>query len=181
MVGMIDPSERSKCTTGVQVTETPTSRANASRSDRVEDLRGGDRASVYDLVSYRNGDMWAPRLDQTEALQLEARYFLDCVARSEALNDGRAGLRVVRMLEAADESAQAPREIVYTGSGDRSLPAPPRPSMTETPWSSTKRFPGILSRERKRSIALIRNFSARRGARGPGCRVFARWGARRGA
>src|SRR2546421_4856880 len=31
------------------------------------------------LVSYRSGDMWAPRIDQTEPLQLETRYFLDCV------------------------------------------------------------------------------------------------------
>lgn len=70
---------------------------------------------VYDLlVSYRSGDMWAPRVEDVEALQLEARYFLDCVASGNTpFNDGRAGLRVVKILEAADESLRRQSEIVY--------------------------------------------------------------------
>ncbi len=69
------------------------------------------------LVSYRSGDMWAPRVEETEALQLEARYFLDCVAEGKRpFNDGRAGLRVVRMLEAAEESLKRHKEIVYASS-----------------------------------------------------------------
>jgi predicted dehydrogenase len=61
---------------------------------------------VYDLlVSYRSGDMWAPRIDQTEALRTETKYFIDCISRNERpFNDGIAGLRVVKMLEAADKS-----------------------------------------------------------------------------
>ncbi len=61
---------------------------------------------VYDLlVSYRSGDMWAPRLDQTEALTAETRYFVECVSKGQTpFNDGRAGLRVVEILEAADKS-----------------------------------------------------------------------------
>ena len=61
---------------------------------------------VYDLlVSYRSGDMWAPRLDQTEALTAETRYFVECVSKGQTpFNDGRAGLRVVEILEAADNS-----------------------------------------------------------------------------
>jgi predicted dehydrogenase len=61
---------------------------------------------VYDLlVSYRCGDMWAPKVDQTEALKLEAKYFVDCIEKNEApFNDGIAGLRVVRLLEAAAQS-----------------------------------------------------------------------------
>ncbi len=52
--------------------------------------------------------MWAPRVEETEALQLEARYFLDCVAEGKRpFNDGRAGWRVVRILEAAEESLNA--------------------------------------------------------------------------
>ena len=31
------------------------------------------------LVSYRSGDMWAPRLDTTEALHTEALHFIDCI------------------------------------------------------------------------------------------------------
>ncbi|HUP02837.1 MAG TPA: Gfo/Idh/MocA family oxidoreductase [Bryobacteraceae bacterium] len=61
---------------------------------------------VYDLlVSYRSGDMWAPRVDQTEALKREAAYFRDCIQGNRTpVNDGLAGLRVVRMLEAAGQS-----------------------------------------------------------------------------
>ena len=62
--------------------------------------------SVYDLlVSYRSGDMWAPRVDQTEALAAEAKYFVECISNNHRpFNDGCAGLRVVQILEAADVS-----------------------------------------------------------------------------
>ena len=74
------------------------------------------RQGVYDLLmSYRSGDMWAPRVDQTEALELETRYFLECVASGKTpINDGRAGLRVVRMLEAADLSLKHRRDIALS-------------------------------------------------------------------
>jgi predicted dehydrogenase len=56
-------------------------------------------------VNYRSGDMLAPQLEQVEALQLELKYFVDCIASGETpFNDGRAGLRVVKMLEAASAS-----------------------------------------------------------------------------
>jgi predicted dehydrogenase len=73
----------------------------------------GTKQGVYDLLmSYRSGDMWAPRIDQTEALQLEARYFLDCVASgTRPINDGRSGLRVVEMLEWAAKSLARRKEI----------------------------------------------------------------------
>jgi predicted dehydrogenase len=72
--------------------------------DKGVDITSGQ--GVYDLlVSYRSGDMWAPRVDQTEALKVEAKYFVDCIDKNEApFNDGLAGLRVVRLLEAAGES-----------------------------------------------------------------------------
>ena len=62
--------------------------------------------NVYDLlVSYRSGDVWAPKVDQTEALKAELGYFVECVNMGKTpFNDGKAGLRVVRMLEAADRS-----------------------------------------------------------------------------
>jgi hypothetical protein len=62
--------------------------------------------NIYDLlVSYRSGDMWAPRIEQTEALAAETSYFVQCVSNNETpFNDGRAGLRIVRLLEAADQS-----------------------------------------------------------------------------
>ncbi|MCU1313489.1 MAG: ydgJ 3 [Acidobacteriaceae bacterium] len=65
-----------------------------------------NREGVYDLlVSYRSGDMWAPQLEQVEALHQELAYFVDCVSNDhEPFNDGCAGLRIVEMLEAATQS-----------------------------------------------------------------------------
>jgi len=62
--------------------------------------------NVYDLlVSYRSGDMWAPKIEQNEALAEETKYFIDCISSNSApFNDGLAGLRVVKILEAADLS-----------------------------------------------------------------------------
>jgi hypothetical protein len=52
--------------------------------------------------------MWAPRVEQAEALKVELTYFLECVSNSEKpLNDGGAGARVVKLLEAADQSLKA--------------------------------------------------------------------------
>jgi len=64
------------------------------------------REGVYELlVSYRSGDMWAPKIEQTEALKIELEYFLECIETNQTpINDGVAGLRVIKMLEAATES-----------------------------------------------------------------------------
>jgi predicted dehydrogenase len=64
------------------------------------------REGVYELlVSYRSGDMWAPQLEQVEALHQELSYFVECISSGKnPHNDGCAGLRVVKMLEAASES-----------------------------------------------------------------------------
>src|SRR6266446_4506027 len=72
--------------------------------DKGVDIATGQ--GVYDLlVSYRSGDVWAPRVDQTEALKLELGYFADCILKDQVpFNDGAAGLRVVRLLEAAEHS-----------------------------------------------------------------------------
>lgn len=66
--------------------------------------RNGEK--VYQmLVGYRTGDMWAPQLDMAEALGRELREFADCVEHGTAPTaDGHAGLRVVRILEAASQS-----------------------------------------------------------------------------
>lgn len=70
--------------------------------------------AVYELlVSYRSGDMRAPKLDQTEGLQTEARHFIDCIENAKPpLTDGDAGLRVVRLLEAAEKSMRARGQLV---------------------------------------------------------------------
>jgi predicted dehydrogenase len=73
------------------------------------------REGLYDLlVHYRSGDMWAPQIEQIEALTRELAYFVACIAKDEApVNDGEAGLRVVRMLEAANQSIRKRGELVY--------------------------------------------------------------------
>jgi predicted dehydrogenase len=92
------------------------------------DLEADEKIKVYDkgvhvtsreglynlLVNYRSGDMWAPQIEQVEALTRELAYFVDCIAKDEnPINDGEAGLRVVRMLEAANESIKKRGEVVY--------------------------------------------------------------------
>jgi predicted dehydrogenase len=91
------------------------------------DLVADEKVRVYDrgvqissgegirdlLVSYRSGDMWAPQLEQVEALQAEMGYFADCILNNKVpFNDGHAGLRVVRMLEAAERSIRRKGELV---------------------------------------------------------------------
>jgi predicted dehydrogenase len=73
------------------------------------------REGVYDLlVSYRSGDMWAPQLEQGEALKQELGYFVECISNgTEPFNNGCAGLRVVQMLEAASESLSKRGALVY--------------------------------------------------------------------
>jgi predicted dehydrogenase len=71
-------------------------------------------AAVYELlVSYRSGDMWAPKLDQTEGLRTEAIHFIDCIENANCpQTDGAAGLRIVRLLEAAEKSLASRGQLV---------------------------------------------------------------------
>ncbi|MDR3734804.1 MAG: Gfo/Idh/MocA family oxidoreductase, partial [Acidobacteriaceae bacterium] len=54
-----------------------------------------NQEGVYDLlVNYRSGDMWAPQVEQGEALRGELSYFVDCISSGkDPFNDGRSGLR----------------------------------------------------------------------------------------
>jgi predicted dehydrogenase len=74
-----------------------------------------NREGVYELlVNYRSGDMWAPQLEQVEALRQELEYFVTCISSGEEpFNNGCAGLRVVKMLEAANESLKTKGTLVY--------------------------------------------------------------------
>lgn len=57
------------------------------------------------LAAFRTGDMWAPKLDMTEALANETRHFVECIESGrQPITDGQVGLRVVRLLEAATAS-----------------------------------------------------------------------------
>ena len=85
-----------------------------------DDLEPSEKVKVYDkgitvnddaenvyrmLIGYRTGDMWAPQLELTEALRTEALHFIYCVEHGQRpITKGAAGLRVVRILEAATQS-----------------------------------------------------------------------------
>jgi predicted dehydrogenase len=73
-----------------------------------------NRNGVYELlVSYRSGDMWSPKVEQSEALKLESAHFVDCILNDKTpIADGTAGLRVVRMLEAANQSVAQRGKLV---------------------------------------------------------------------
>ena len=106
------------------------------------DLEADEKIKIYDkgvnittreglynlLVHYRSGDMWAPQIEQIEALNKELAYFVDCIMTDKTpFNDGNAGLRVVKMLEAASTSLKLRGELVYLSSPQDT--AGPRPAM----------------------------------------------------
>jgi predicted dehydrogenase len=87
-----------------------------------DDLEPSEKIKIYDrgitlnsqpdniyqlMVGYRSGDMWAPRLDTSEALSVEIRHLLDCIGNGKRpVTDGEAGLEVVRILENGSRSMQ---------------------------------------------------------------------------
>lgn len=92
------------------------------------DLEPDEKIKIYDkgvkiktkegqynlLVDYRSGDMWAPKVEQTEALKLMAEKFVDYVHNGgTVVNDGIAGLNNVKMLEAANKSIANKGKINY--------------------------------------------------------------------
>jgi predicted dehydrogenase len=69
-------------------------------------------------VGYRTGDMWSPHIEPGEALQAVVAHFAECVReRAVPVSDGRMGVRVVRLLEAATRSirAQGGRVVLAAG------------------------------------------------------------------
>src|SRR5215471_16417891 len=102
------------------------------------DLEADEKIKVYDkgvtmknrenlhqlLVSYRSGDMWAPQVEQLEALKAELTYFHQCISQNlTPFNDGRAGLRVVKMLAATTESIRKRSEAILLNNA--AIPAKP--------------------------------------------------------
>lgn len=88
-----------------------------------DDLEPAERVKVYDrgitvngdlearrgvLVDYRTGDVWSPHIPQVEPLSQMVRHFAECIRESKTpMTDGEAGLRIVRILEAAQRSIKA--------------------------------------------------------------------------
>jgi predicted dehydrogenase len=93
-----------------------------------DDLEPSEKIKVYDkgvrlgeqgdaryqmLVGYRTGDMWAPQIEMTEALQTGAKHFIECInLNQQSMTDGEAGLRVVRVLEAAAQSMAGRGKVI---------------------------------------------------------------------
>lgn len=94
-----------------------------------DDLEPSEKIKVYDKgisftddpqqihemrVGYRTGDMWAPKLDGSEALRVEGEHFIDCIVNNKTpTTDGHLGLRVVELIEAATSSMRGRGETVY--------------------------------------------------------------------
>src|SRR5215212_2051769 len=71
-------------------------------------LNGSPEKAHQLRIGYRAGDMWAPHLPTTEALQTEVEHFVDCLRNGKRpISNGISGLRVVEVLEAASQSIRA--------------------------------------------------------------------------
>lgn len=87
-------------------------------------------------MSYRNGDIRLPRINFAEPLAAEDAHFVDCVSGAATCKtDGRRGLAVVRVLEAANEA-------IRTG---RAVPIAPTPPLLPTAFPVTAELAGALN------------------------------------
>lgn len=92
-----------------------------------DDMENFEKIKVYDsgvefksaesiheaLVQYRIGDMFSPKVNQTEALALGAQEFISAINENRApITGGKEGLEVVRLLEASDISLANMGKIV---------------------------------------------------------------------
>ena len=92
-----------------------------------DDMENFEKIKVYDsgvefdstesihqaLVQYRIGDMFSPKISQTEALSLGAHEFISAIRENrDPLTSGKDGLDVVRILEASDKSIKNNGEII---------------------------------------------------------------------
>jgi hypothetical protein len=76
------------------------------------------------LVEYRMGDMYAPKVPQTEALGLAAKEFIDSIKeKRQPLTNGLDGLEVVKILEAADFSIKSKGRLISLENVEELKPA----------------------------------------------------------
>jgi len=80
---------------------------NVEREPVYSDSFGGFRMQI------RNGDVVIPNIPGSEPLAAECHHFLECIeSRTEPINSGQVGLRVLRALEAADRSMREQSVLV---------------------------------------------------------------------
>lgn len=82
----------------------------ASEKVRIYDKgvdRAGEVVSYGDALTVRSGDILIPRISLQEPLRLECQHFIECVREHKRpLTDGADGLRVVKVLAAAQASLE---------------------------------------------------------------------------
>jgi predicted dehydrogenase len=80
------------------------------RKVTVYDKGFDERAGSYGEYITRSGDTWSPRIPNTEPLRAECEHFVACVRDGATpRSDGESGLRVVRVLEALQDSLESSR------------------------------------------------------------------------
>jgi predicted dehydrogenase len=80
------------------------------RKVTVYDKGFDERAGSYGEYITRSGDTWSPRIPNTEPLRAECEHFVACVREGATpRSDGESGLRVVRVLEALQDSLASSR------------------------------------------------------------------------
>jgi len=95
-----------------------------------DDMEPSEKVKIYDkgvdikeqetiykvLVQYRTGDMWAPKIELGEALSLLCSEFVDAIfSGKRPTTDGWSGMKVVRILEAAQQSLRSGGTMVNFG------------------------------------------------------------------
>jgi predicted dehydrogenase len=89
--------------------------------DRGIELSEAEEETQRLRVGYRTGDMWSPHIEPAEALQAVVTHFAECAReRAVPVSDGRMGVRVVRLLEAATRSIRAQGGRVVLSAGEAS-------------------------------------------------------------
>ena len=76
----------------------------SQRMATFDDMELQDYASFGEYIA-RSGDIWSPRVPSEEPLRVECQHFAECVRTgTEPRSGGAGGIRVVRVLEALQES-----------------------------------------------------------------------------
>ncbi len=93
-----------------------------------DDLENSEKIKIYDcgvdirsteslhnaLIQYRIGDMYSPKVEQTEALNCAAKEFISCIEENrEPLTSGSDGLEIVKILEASEKSLKNKSKLIY--------------------------------------------------------------------
>ncbi|WP_406695917.1 Gfo/Idh/MocA family oxidoreductase [Singulisphaera sp. Ch08] len=106
------------------------------------------------LVGYRTGDVWSPHIEAGEALQTMVGHFAECIREGKTpLSDGWMGLRITRLLDAANRSLRAQGGRVVLSHGDLDHVNPDSPAIGPNERNSDR--PRRPARPR-RDLSLLR-------------------------